>query len=262
MISINIPGTVTKLTLTELEILHAGRQKLVRCDTERSRIHSSFRKCSWRRWDSVFVATATSRGIQRASPHSSRATSSVYTQPCGRFLSTKVSEFSYGEWVPLFKKCLDATPPHHGRSTCPREYHASTWCSHILQSAKFSRDPTSTCLRPSYVILLSSTLCSHDTPPLADAYRGLFTFGVFNAIQSTCFDNVSLSIMVATRLFLTLHQVDAHCAKLGRTKVLQSVPPLLTSSIRLYPVGWFIPTVKHFLIYIYSSHWKRENSAI
>lgn len=37
----------------------------------------------------------------------------------------------------------------------------------------------------------------------ADAYRGLFTFGVFNAIQSTCFDNVSISVAPAFPMWLT-----------------------------------------------------------
>lgn len=37
--------------------------------------------------------------------------------------------------------------------------------------------------------------------PPADAYRSLFTFGVFNAIQSTCFDTVSLSAMLAIPSF-------------------------------------------------------------
>ena len=55
----------------------------------------------------------------------------------------------------------------------------------------------------------------HATPP-ADPYRGLFTFGVFNAIQSTCFDSVSLSATPADPQVLTLPQVDTHCTKSGR----------------------------------------------
>lgn len=35
----------------------------------------------------------------------------------------------------------------------------------------------------------------------ADTYRGLFTFGVFNAIQSTCFDDVSLSAAPVAHVF-------------------------------------------------------------
>jgi hypothetical protein len=51
----------------------------------------------------------------------------------------------------------------------------------------------------------------------ADAYRGLFTFGVFNAIQSTCFDDVSLFVASAIpHFFLTRHEVDAHPPKYGK----------------------------------------------
>ena len=38
-------------------------------------------------------------------------------------------------------------------------------------------------------------------PLSADAYRGLFTFGVFNAIQSTCFDDVSLPMYPMLSVF-------------------------------------------------------------
>lgn len=37
--------------------------------------------------------------------------------------------------------------------------------------------------------------------PTADAYRGLFTFGVFNAIQSTCFDDVSFLFCLLFSVF-------------------------------------------------------------
>lgn len=49
----------------------------------------------------------------------------------------------------------------------------------------------------------------------ADAYRGVFAFGVFNAIQSTCFDDVSLFIASDIPRVLTSHQVDVHSAKFG-----------------------------------------------
>lgn len=39
--------------------------------------------------------------------------------------------------------------------------------------------------------------CVPHVPPPADAYRGLFKFGVFNAIQSTCFDTVSPFVVPA-----------------------------------------------------------------
>ena len=52
--------------------------------------------------------------------------------------------------------------------------------------------------------------------PPADAYRGLFKFGVFNAIQSTCFDTVSFPVAPAISRVLTLRQVDAHRAKFGK----------------------------------------------
>jgi len=58
-------------------------------------------------------------------------------------------------------------------------------------------------LRPVSDLRMLSPRCQRCllmSPP-ADAYRGLFTFGVFNAIQSTCFDSVSLFIMHATPSF-------------------------------------------------------------
>jgi len=31
----------------------------------------------------------------------------------------------------------------------------------------------------------------------ADIYRGIFRFGVFNAVQSTCFDDVTTFLIIA-----------------------------------------------------------------
>jgi len=68
--------------------------------------------------------------------------------------------------------------------------------------------------------------------------------------------------MINARLFLTLHKVDVHCAKLGRTNMVHRCYRYL-----LHPPGYILsaglpPLVEYFLIHTYSSYRKRENSAV
>ena len=44
--------------------------------------------------------------------------------------------------------------------------------------------------------------------PSADIYRGLFKFGVFNAVQSKCFDQVSVCILWSKFIAHKVHSGD------------------------------------------------------
>ena len=87
----------------------------------------------------------------------------------------------------------------------PRSYGQTD--PHGIQPRPVSELRTSHSRRQSCVLV---------TPPPADAYRGLFKFGVLNAIQSTCFDTVSFPVAPAASRVLTLCQVDAHTAEFGK----------------------------------------------
>ena len=98
------------------------------------------------------------------------------------------------------------------RMPCPNKVFADLTTRQILMGSDFDLSLTSVC-HPFVVRVVFSRLLP------ADAYRSLFKFGVFNAIQSTCFDTVRLSAAPAISHILTFCQVNAHCAKFSKATI-------------------------------------------
>lgn len=90
---------------------------------------------------------------------------------------------------------LPTTKPsaaHSHKSICTQSDHrrartTSPW----IQSTKLAWDTASSRIRPSYAMFIIIDDTQQTNPYFtADMYRGIFKFGVFNAVQSSCYDSV------------------------------------------------------------------------
>ena len=120
------------------------------------------------------------------------------------------------------------TVPHPPRNVAPQSYYSTidqhaqgnSTSQHGVPGSYDQTDPHGIRLRPVSDLRMPSFRRRSRvfmTPLLtADTYRGLFKFGAFNAIQSTCFDTVSLFVAPSISRVLILRQVNALWAKLGK----------------------------------------------
>ena len=104
-------------------------------------------------------------------------------------------EYSYDKEAPHYTPMHGAYNDEFCDPTHINHFHGERDDTYILQQdVQLSRTKQGTRLRPvSELRMFSSLWCSeynHRSRRVADIYRGIFKFGVFNAVQSECFDIV------------------------------------------------------------------------